>query len=647
MTEHEASLTQGEEAVATPNEETNEFKERFMQRVLSDVSWAMDFYSERNQEFERQERWYFRDHYDRPRALTTDSSQPGQSSFDSNLEEEHLTTLNFPFSSVQKAHSIITGETPIIEVTRNSVKGTKVANMLHAVHQINTRRWGNNPMHDAIFNQLLYGWGVVRTTWARRAPVDSDGAKGDRPLYEFPIEVKSVHPRDVYPVPGGVYERFKAIIHRSEQRVYEVEDEWGITLCQTMGDKPVDWDEKENGVWDIAKPLDPDRVVEVIDYWCWQDNKIFHSVIAHNQFVLTPTWTKFYDTLPYTIFFCAATTAMDGHKMGLPLNYALVDSVADLEWLTNREMRIIDLYGDPILATVRVGENPIDIDSNRRLDLIEGENAYYVTPNNVPQLAHLQNMFRNQINEEGFASVQGESGIDTIAQQQAAAIKIFKPVENAQSAWEDVNFKVIGLFQRYSWSKSLTFSGRSEGDTSLETISFTMKGSDTKGYRETRVKIRARFPLEELRNIAAAANAKNSGLIPDKVLRTRLLGALDADEWESMIMEQQVKEDPMPRQFVLQDLIATLQATSNVEAMVQKELEATGLPNEERGLPGMEGSPESPMSTPQTGMPMEQSVANTEAAAGMGLPDSPVPTNVPAETGGIQGILDAVRGGNV
>ena len=65
--------------------------------------------------------------------------------------------------------------------------------MLHSVYQLNTRRWGSNPVHDAIFNQLLYGWGVLRTTWSRNTYADNDEEfQGDRPMYHFPIEIKNL-----------------------------------------------------------------------------------------------------------------------------------------------------------------------------------------------------------------------------------------------------------------------------------------------------------------------------------------------------------------------------------------------------------------------------------------------------------------------
>jgi len=615
---------EGEEEIAS-NEQKDE---RFLNRVVADMSWAAGFYNERNAEFERQEKWYFRDHYDRPIPTSADENVNYPKDANSNFEEEHLATINIPFSSVQKAHTLMTGEAPIIEVLRTTDKGNKVAKMLQGVLQVNTRRWGNNPMADAIFNQLLYGWGVVRTTWNRNDWEDEDTKfKGDRPLYEFPVDVKSIHPREIYPIPGGTHERWKAVIHQSIMKVYEVEDSWGVTL-QMCDEDNIEADENFN----YTEPLNPDQEVDVIDYWCWEGNRIMHAVVAHNQFVMRPAHMKFYDALPYTIFFCASTTSSNPVNYGLGINYALVDTVSEVEWLVNRMLRIADLYADPTLVITRINDEAIQVDPfTKQIDLIEGENAHYLTHNgSLPELDKLLGFFKAQIEDEGFANIAGESGIDTIAQQQAASIKIFKPVENAQQAWEDVNHKIVGLIQRFSWDTPLDISGKVSSSDKDEAFSFSMKGSDTKGCRETKVIIRARFPMEELRNMTAAVGFKNSQLIPDEVIMKRFLGASDPDTWRRKILEQNIRNAPEAIAFIIQSQLQLLQQQSTVQALVQEELAKAQNQVEQRGQPGTLGSPEAPPQQ-EVATPVDPAAlqAMNEADAGTGMMDNPMPTDNP------------------
>lgn len=622
-------LPEDEEALT----QTEEQDERFLNRVIENLSWALSEYQERQEEFDRQEKWYFRDHYEMPVPVSANQNINYPMDGSSNFEEEHLATINIPFSAVQKAHTLMTGENPIIEVLKDTQKGKQVARMLHGVLQINTRRWGSNPIYDAIFNQLLYGWGVVRTTWSRNDWEEDSDFGGDRPLYEFPINVKSIHPKEVYPIPGGVHERWKAVVHLTRQRVYEVEEQWGVVLHMCDEDN-IDGDDE----FDYTQQLDPSKEVDVIDYWCWHENKIYHCVVAHNQFVMKPVHMKYYDALPFTFFFCGATTSHNAANIGLSINYALVDSVAEIEWLVNRMERIVDLYADPTLVITRINDDPIAVSpGSKQIDLIEGETARYLShQGSLPEMDRLLSFFRTQVEEEGFATVQGQSGIDTIAQQQATMIKIFKPVENAQTAWEDINHKIVGLMQRYSWNKPIEVSGRMAGEDAHEAFSFSLKGSDTKGCRETKVMIRARFPLDELRNMTHAAAAKNSELIPDEIIRRRFLGAQDPEMWENKIYKQRVKNSPEALSFIIQNQLQLIQSQSSIQAMVEEELAKVQeqVPNQvqERAMPGMAGGREAPLEmSPQQAVSPESLNMQMMNDAASGLADSPIPPSNPQQ----------------
>ena len=616
-------------------EANQERDNKFLDRMMADLKFGKVFYKERDQEFARQERWYYRDHYDRAGVKSADTPLTEQVDTSSNIENEHLVTLNIPFSSVQRAHTMMTGEDPIIEVLSNSSRADKVVKMLHSVYQLNTRRWGSNPIHDAIFNQLLYGWGVLRTTWSRNTYADDDTQfQGDRPMYHFPIEIKNLDPREVYPIAGGTHEQWKAVVHRTWMKAYEVEEQWGVQLNYNDTDR-----EDEDLDW--TTPLHPEKEVEVVDYWAWEGDSIIHAVSAHNQFVMRPSVMMFYDCLPFTIFHCAKTTSKQGGNMGLSVNYALVDSVAEMEWLLNRHMRIADLYADPTMVIRRVNDEPVDIEpGSGTIEILEGEDVYYLQfRGTLPDLDQLTNFFRIQIDEEGFTLPQaGSSGIDTIAQQQASLIKVYKPVENAQMALEDINAKVVGLSQRYSWDDNIEVMGRMDSEDNVESFAFNVKGKDTKGMRNTKVHLRARFPLEELRNVAAAATLKNSELMPTKVVMRRLLNAQDPDSWRDEILSTRAEDDPMVMQQLIGTQLQTIAQRSAIQQMVQEELANAAAPSQltpdqigGRGQMSQQGTPQSPapMQPPPDQMQMEGLLA--QLGADQGMADNATPLPVPEE----------------
>ena len=75
------------EAEILTNQERDE---KFLERMMSDLKWARSFYFERDQEFDRQERFYYRDHYDRSVPKTTDVPSSEQIDNTTNIENEHL-----------------------------------------------------------------------------------------------------------------------------------------------------------------------------------------------------------------------------------------------------------------------------------------------------------------------------------------------------------------------------------------------------------------------------------------------------------------------------------------------------------------------------------------------------------------------------
>lgn len=610
-----------------------EADERFLDRILSDLAWGESFYSRRNQIMEDHVKWFFGQHYEDNSPVNGPDLAPTE---DSQVTDEHLVTLNIPYSSITRAHTMITNEEPAIEVLGDRKSRGKVEQFLYGSFYINTQRWGSNPMNDAIFNQLLKGWGVVRVTWNPREFDDVDQSfKGDRPDYQFPIEIVSLDPQDVFPIPGGTRERWKAIVHRMQRFVYEVEDEWDVILHYDDEQRAAALEDNR----DPNAPLNPNDSVTFIDYWAWKGDSIVHACVANNQFVKRPTVMKFYDSLPFEIFFCTSTTdSKRGEHFGLPANYALVSSVAEMEWLVNRHMRIVDIYADPVTVIEKVNDSPIrEMVQSGVVEVVQGERVYYLQFNGaLPDLTMLEQFFRNQIDEEGFALPrQGESGLDTIALQQAGLIKIFKPVENAEQAWESINAKIIGLLQRWSWTKAVGVSGRRESeDGRVDTFSINIKGSETKGSRYTKVRLRAKFPLEELRNAAMANMLVAADMYPRELAMKRFLHIQDTDSALDMIDRDKIRRNPLIPQTLIDLRLKEIMMASDVMRMVEEEVAA------EQGDDPMArselnaGTPQNPapLDGGVMGMPPEQQeqvMAEGQAQMSFPLPDNPSPLGVP------------------
>lgn len=612
-----AEPTEGEEALGSA------FDEDMLNKVMADDGFARSFYAERNRYFDRMSKWFFGQHY-LDSVDNEDESPDFYNGDGGNVESEHTVTLQMPFTTVVRAHTMMTNEFPAFEVMNkgdNPDRENKVEKFLYGVHHINKERWGRYPMSEAIFNQLLYGWGVVRVTWQRREWEEDKSFKGDAPLYNFPIEVVSLNPDEVYPIPGGHNERWKAVIHRTSRRVWEVNDEFGVHLM--MSDEQAT-DERRAAlvsgelIGDLYEPLSDDEVVDVIDYWCWSGNKIYHCVVANNQFVVPPSWAKFYDQLPFVIFFCIDTTdKINGHRFGLSAIHGLVDSVAETEWLVNRHMAILDKYADPVTIVTRVNDEPLRgrFLPGEVVELVEGEAARYLQFDGVvPDVKVLEDFFLAMAQEDAFTIPRdGASGLDTVALQQAGMVKIFKPVENAEQAYEQVNSRVIGLLQHFSWNKKLSVYGRVQGDEDVAAFSVNVSGKDTKGLRQTQVRIRAKFPLEELRNVAAAATLYNSRLMQRPLVQKRFLNIQDTDASERALTQEDVKMHPALRDALIQFRVQSMVQQSTVDQVMAQEAERLA----QRGEPSTQGTPQS--GAPLGGQPdIEEQEAELRRSAVMG-----------------------------
>jgi len=617
------------ESLLFSNEED---EEEFLDRVMNDTAWAKGFYSGRNLEFDRMEKWFFGEHYETPIDAETDDIAGYAGS---NRETEHLVTLQLPFTSIVRAHTVITNEFPAFEVLGSTSKrANSVEKFLYGVHFVNKERWGSFPMNDAIFNQLLYGWGVVRVTWSRNEYKDPmPGFDGDAPHYQFPIQVESINPREVFPVPGGTQERWRAIIHETRMSVVECNELYGVELQLSDAQREEQIANTRDGLTVNLEPLHPNQEVAVQDYWCWEGGRIIHATVANDQFVIRPSVMKEYDQLPFVIFFCMQTTVKHkGEWFGLSANHALINSVREMEWLATRWERITELYAEPVTVIINANDDPVraTYEPGEQINLVEGESAYYLEfRGTLPDVPNLIRFFQGMAEEDAFTIPrEGTSGLDTLALQQAGMIKIFKPVENAEQAYEAVNSRIIGLLQRCSPEKKVNVYGRITGDEDSEQFSVNLSGKDTKGMRQTLVRIRAKFPMEELRNVAAAATLKNSRLMQTPLIQKRFLNIQDTAKSKAELLQEDLEADPTLRMALVADKVRNIaEARSNVMAMVAEEAARLGgvpaqgtMPQDRAAMSQMGGPENNPPLGPQESMEQMEMRAQAEP----GIVDNPL-----------------------
>lgn len=539
--------------------------DQWKRKIDADVQWSEAFYSERNREFDKYKRWYYKEHYNISlidqvnQAIAMSGDEKNQQP--SNIEDEHLSVINIPTNVIDTAHTMIMNEFPHIEAlsskdsASSNKRQTDVERFLVGTYYINRQVQGQDAIADSLLNALIFGWGCIRCLWdIDREDMLRESKDGFAADYMFPIVVQSISPYMIYPIPGGRFERYRAVIYRAIAPKEQLEEEWGVDLTP----EPAEGDENAE-VYD-------NEPVEYIDYWCWEGTRIYNAVMANGRFLKEPAEMPEYDSLPYEIFFCReGPDKNSGDKIGLSFMFTLLEAVRELELLSNRELRAIELYADPPLVTIKNPENPpVDVQTGpgSRIELEAGENAFWLNwTGSAPDMARAKDFWGKLIESFSFPDIAsgvvgGTSGLDTIALQQGGMAKVFTPRQNLEQALERLNTKIIRLFQKRSAKEKLHIRGlRTESDEE-HTFSFDIAGKDTKGYEYTKVTIRAKFPQEELRNAAIAQGLVAADLYSARDVMSKFLFVQDPERMVTRRNEEKASSDPLWTQHHIQQLLA-------------------------------------------------------------------------------------------
>lgn len=538
---------------------------KWKRKIAADVQQYDSFYAGRNREFDTYRNWYHKNHYGSSLMDQVNESMSigseGRGSMPSNVEDEHLSIINIPTNVIDTAHIMLMNEFPHIEALSNrdsassAKKQSAVERFIVGAYYINRMRQGADPISMAALDTLLLGWSCIRCTWDIDREKQLDKATDFVADWMFPINIERISPYLIYPIPGGRYERWRAIYFKTFIAKQAIEEEWNVKIMP----RPVGDDGEFEDLYD-------DTAIEYIDYWCWEGTKIYNAVMANGQFVKEPVWMQDYDSLPFEIIFNReGPDHTKGDTMGLSFLYTLLESVRELELLSNRELRAIELYADPPLVTVRNPESPqIDVQGGpgARIDLETGESASYLNwQGTAPGIAQAKDFWQKLIQEFSFPDifsgiVGGTSGLDTIALQQGGMTKVFSPRQNLEQALERLNTKIIRLFQKRRPKKSLHVRGiRTESDEE-HAFSFDITGKDTKGFEYTKVSIRAKFPQEELRNAAIAQGLVASDLFSSRDAMSKFLYVQDPERMRRRREEEKASSDPVWNKFHIEKLLA-------------------------------------------------------------------------------------------
>lgn len=564
-------------------DEMGEFEKEFIERLRQDKSWAFDYYGVRNEEFDRMEKWYFKEHYSSDSEAPTDAVMEDETSEVS----EHQTVIPILTNIINSVHGVLTDEEFYIQAVsangrRSADAGTKVERFCSGTYWINRQVTGEDPWEMSAQDMLVYGWGCVYSYWDEfRAKLARSKGENVLDFYAYPIVVRRINPKDIYPIPNGVRERYRAIFWSVFRTVREIRDEWGVQLQgQPLLDDEGKLMTNEDGSVKMSVMYD-DTLVEYVDYWGWVreddgDFCLYHCVMADDQVVKKPTKMPEYEMLPWEVYFCRRSVSDSGSLTGLSFMFPLIEPVQEMEHLANRLSAIIEQYADPMLKIIDESDSdePIEKGPGAIIKLNPGGDADYIVFPGAPPEINTMMRFWRETTQDAFPPVMtglqgGTSGLDTIALQQGGKLQTNKPRKNLELAIERVNTKIIRLLQKFSWDQDVIVHGhRSEGDE-LTPYAFKIKGKDTRSFEHTTVTVRGRFPQEELRNAAIASQVSTAGLMSRRNAASKYMYVQDPEAEFRAWMQEQMIINPIWAQFFSQ-MYMNLPAMSPVMEALQE-----------------------------------------------------------------------------
>lgn len=536
-------------------DDLTEEQQIFVEQLERDKTWALQYYGERDNEFQRVEQWYFKEHYEVEAELPPDAPVMDEATD----EHEHLVTLPIPTNIINSIHGVFTDEEPYIQCVptdgrKSRDRANEIERFLHGVFWINRQTQGVDPREEAALDMLIYGWACLYTYWdVDRAELMKMDATD---YYAFPLVVKRINPRDVRPLLGGNREQWKGVIYNVMRTKQDVEDEWGVEI------EPLPYQETEDSEVKFEE-LTPESMIEYVDYWLWKRDKdmgagkpkgwqLWNCVMAHEQIVKEPIAMPDYDYLPYEIFFCRKSPSLTGSKMGLSFLYTIIEPVQELEYLINRLSRMVEMYADPVTVIEGASEGAegeIEKGPGTVIYVDQGGGASYLSwAGAPPEINQLVNLWKDAA-QDSYPPVMsgmqgGTSGLDTVALQAGGKLQTNKPRRNYELALQRVNTKIIRLLQNFSPSTSVFAMGqRTEGDVETP-FTVSLKGQQTKGYENTIVTVRGRFPREEIANVAMATAAVSAGLLNARDAAGRYLFIQDPDRNWRMWLEERQMQNP-------------------------------------------------------------------------------------------------------
>lgn len=501
-----------------------------------------DKYTKCRAAWEIDEALYYMDHYqDWP------ASQPGEE----RIQVNKATTTVDISDSILTLHPPKLTAQPVTPSRKSDQQADKVEKFIAGAIYVNNVRFQENQIGKAIFDQVLYGRGALFSGW----DVELEGDEDE--YTELPLLFKYVNHKNLMCLPGG-HRRDLAQMYCCWRSAEDLAGEWNKTIMVST----------EGGQG--KRKAEPDEEIMYKDLWYYDKREVWHCATAGVTWLKKPTHMPYYDRLPYTEICGRSTTSEELHLRFLGVLFPLREAVSMLERWLNLGTSVVMKFADPaVLHSDKVVLEGLTPGATIPVKLGLQENlrdmVHQLEPSQAaPDVYRFISMANEMVSEGGFsrwayAGVNPESGPVVQGMNANDRIRLSKFQQNAELAISAAVQKLLQCAHAFSEVDSGRDGGKprklqvfSEGERSAIALS----PDDLRGWLVT-AKLSDKLPMDQARDIAIAANAKQSDLpISTYTMQQWLLGIDQPADEERRILREQFMADPELRRAALMTALA-------------------------------------------------------------------------------------------
>ncbi len=518
--------------------------------IKSRVEALREMWGQRNADFETYRDLFFLNHYNGPgegsAPVAKELATPGlvhiTSRHDTPTVDEngaYRVTASDYTDYILAMRSMMGSSMPIISCS--SDKMHKVADdrirdaekLLMAVLYVTRYRSERDIMQDFLDSGLITGWACVKAFWDEE--LEKEYRSEDSNWTDFPLVLQVLPPDHAYMREGGRTSRWSEFAYAWTRPIRDIEDEWGVRLKSTRG-----------GIKDDA---DADETeVLYIDYWWYKAHKLWHTVVAGEDFIKKPVnVSKWYRSPPYTMIPFLSTSSTDPRYMSVSTLMAQRPNVEMLEDLLSRVMTTITYNADPIWVAQDAEGKPMAVDKSagainhigpgQDLKTIPGAN----TTQDVYQMISYTTSAEQRAGLPSITYGQGMSGLSGYAislMGSGGQMKSVIPLANIEAGLSLVFDKILDIFRRHSPEEPIASFGQ---DRYGRDFTVRMTGNELKGIR-VNVKLKPKVPQDEVARANRARLLK--GIVSDHEIKENVLELQDPKSDTDRQMVEAFKQAP-------------------------------------------------------------------------------------------------------